>query len=261
MAICTDKALIYLNEKGYNVVRLPRKGIAPLDVLGRDGKSVEWLGRLDQLWTSRQPIPKIGDPQPASHINGQKTSEMSLSIGLKLLSSVLGAIGAKVPDLSFAYNEADSLAFVFGNVSSRSVTPLEVGNFLANGDLQSKNPFVVRYLVDDDTEAFVITEILESNEITVSAKDSMGGNVTITAPSIQNVIGADVTVAAKASSNAGLTYTGKDSITFGFKAFAIAFDGRWHVRGVQPSEALAFSPDLSSGPDPVILRKGMLALR
>src|SRR5580704_627585 len=115
MALCTDKSLTYLNDQGYNVVRLPRKGIDPLDVLGRDGKSLERLGRLDQLWTSKKPVPSVGGPQPAAHINGQSTSEMSASVGLKLLSGVLKAIGATVPEISFAYNKASSLQFTFGN--------------------------------------------------------------------------------------------------------------------------------------------------
>lgn len=94
MALCTDKSLTYLNDLGYNVVRLPRKGLDPLDVLGRDGRSLERLGRLDQLWISRQPVPQIGPPQSAAHVNGQATGEMSMSMGLKVLNGVLKSIGA-----------------------------------------------------------------------------------------------------------------------------------------------------------------------
>jgi hypothetical protein len=63
------------NGLGYNVVRLPRKGIDPLDVLGQEGKSIERLGRLDQLWASRKPVPSIGAPQPAAHISGHLNIE------------------------------------------------------------------------------------------------------------------------------------------------------------------------------------------
>ena len=257
MALCTDKSLTYLNDKGYNVVRLPRKGINPLDVLGRDGKSLEQLGRLDQLWTSKKPIPQIGAPQQAAHINGQCTSEMTTSVGLKLLSGVLKALGASVPELSFAYNNARSLQFTFGNVMSRAVVPLEVGEFLSEGDIHSSNPFVEHYFHDDDTEAFVITEILQSDEITVSAKDDQGGQVKVDVPAIKGVIGADVSVSAKNAATTDLTYKGAGAVTFGFKVFSIAFDGRWRIAGVAPSAALAFA----AGTDPVILGRSALRLK
>jgi hypothetical protein len=257
MAFCADKSLTYLNSLGYNVVRLPRKGIDPLDVLGRERASLERLGRLDQLWKSRKPVPQISAPQPAAHINGQSTGEISATIGLKLLGGVLKAIGATVPELGFAYNRARSLQFTFGDVMSRSIVPLEVGEFLSDGDIHSTNPFVEHYFHDDDTDAFVITEILESNEITVSAKDEQGGQISANIPAIKDVVGANVSVSAKTTASAELTYKGTESVTFGFKVFAIAFDGRWRITGVAANAGLAFAP----GSDPVLLGRGTLQMR
>jgi len=257
MALCTDKSLTYLNGLGYNVVRLPRKGIDPLDVLGREGRSIERLGRLDQLWTSKKTFPTIGVPQPSAHINGQQTSEMSASIGLKLLSGVLKAIGANVPEVSFAYNNAKSLQFTFGNVTTRSVAPLEIGKFLSEGDIYSANPFVEHYFHDDDTDVFVITEVLESDQITVSAKAEAGGQISADIPAIQSAVGANVSVSAKGGTSSDLTYSGKDSVTFGFKAFAIAFDERWRIAGAAPSAALAFE----AGTDPIMLGRSTLLVR
>jgi hypothetical protein len=257
VALCSGKSLTYLNGLGYNVVRLPRKGIDPLDVLGRDGKSIEWLGRLDQLWTSKKPIPAIGAPQPAAHINGQQTGEMSASVGLKLLSGMLKAIGATVPEVGFAYNTARTLQFTFGNVMTRSVVPLEVGEFLSEGDIHGTNPFVEHYFHDDATDAFVIVEVLESNQVTVSANAESGGQCNADIPAIQNAVGANVSVSAKSGGASDLTYTGNDSVTFGFKVFAIAFDERWRITGVAPTAELAFS----AGSDPMILGRGTARLR
>src|SRR5262249_9766038 len=257
MALCTDKSLNYLNGLGYNVVRLPRKGIDPLDVLGREGKSIERLGRLDQLWTSNKPVPPIGSPQPAAHINGQQTGEMSASIGLKLLSGMLKAIGAAVPEISFAYSKARTLQFTFGNVTTRAVVPLAVGEFLSEGDIHSSNPFVDHYFNDDNTDAFVITEILESSEITVSAKDNRGGQISADIPAIKDVVGANVSVSAKTAASNEITYKGAESVAFGFKVFAIAFDGRWRITGVAANSGLAFA----AGSEPVMLGRGTLQLR
>jgi len=259
MVICTDKALTYLNRQGYNVVRLPRKGISPLDVLGRDTGALEKLGDLSQIWRSRQSLPMISPPQVATQVNGQKTSNVSASMGLKVLGGILGALGAKIPELSAAYTTAGSLEFEFHNVMSRSVTPLAIGSFLAQGDIQSDNPVVDHYFSDNDTETYVIVETLESDEIAVTAKDSSGANLQVSVPSIQNAVGVDINVAGKSADNFSIVYKGSEPVTFGFKIFSIAFDGRWRIHGAQADENLSFTVDETN--NPVILRRGTLALK
>jgi hypothetical protein len=36
MAVCKDPLRTSLNDKGYNVILLPRQGIEPMDVLGKE---------------------------------------------------------------------------------------------------------------------------------------------------------------------------------------------------------------------------------
>src|SRR5688572_26878028 len=76
MGACKDPRLTYLNELGYNVVRLPSKLIAPLGIIGRDSKSRTWLGTLEKTWKTDAPVPAIGAPQEVGDIKGQKTSEL-----------------------------------------------------------------------------------------------------------------------------------------------------------------------------------------
>jgi hypothetical protein len=84
IALCKDTSLRYLNSLGYNVVRLPRTGIEPLDLLGKDGKSVKWLGRLDHMWSSSRLIPQAKPSPTVASINGQKTDGLKLSVGLEM---------------------------------------------------------------------------------------------------------------------------------------------------------------------------------
>jgi hypothetical protein len=259
MVFCSDKALTYLNRQGYNVVRLPRKGTSPLDVLGRDTGALEKLDDLSQIWRYQHPLPTISPPQAATQVNGQKTGDLSASMGLKILGVILGALGAKIPELSAVYTAADSLEFEFHNVMSRSVTPLAIGRFLAQGDIQSDNPVVNYYFSDNETETYVIVETLESDEIAVTAKDSSGANLQVSVPSIQNAVGVDIAVAGKSAGNSSIAYKGSESVTFGFKLFSIAFDGRWRIHGAQAHEILSFTVGETS--NPIILRRGTLALK
>jgi hypothetical protein len=264
MAICKDPALTFLNGLGYNVVRLPRVGVEPLDILGKD-RTIERLGRVDQMWTSAQPLPSITGPRDATSVAGQKTSEMKLSIGLKILSATLGAMGAAVPEVSVAYARARKVVFTFTDVKTFSAEPLEVGQYLEAGDVATSNPFVRRYFDDEDTSAFIITEVLKSNAITVTATDDRGAEVGVDLPAIQQAVGARVTVTSKSATHATLTYTGTELLTFGFKCFGIAFvDGQWNVFSAAPSADLAFAvtPAAVGGPvTPAILAPGRLVIR
>jgi len=262
MAVCKDPSLTYLNGLGYNVVRLPRVGIEPLDILGKDDKSVERLGQVNQMWTSPQPLPPVKGPQAATGVTGQKTSELKLSIGLKILSAALGAMGAAVPDVSFGYSKAKKVSFTFTDVQVYLVDPLVVGNYLAAGDLSSGNPFVRRYFEDDDTSAFILTEVLKSKSITVTALDDSNSEVAVDFPAIQQVVGAKVAVTSKSATNTTLTYAGTDELSFGFRCFGIAYvDGAWRVHGTKPSGGVAFALPAGGAPASALLGEGRIAIR
>jgi hypothetical protein len=261
MGICRDKSLTFLNDKGYNVIRLPRAGIEPLDLLGRDGGSMEWLGRLDTLWRSPRPVPQPRVPQPATDINDQKTSSLELSAGLTLLKGVLSAFSVGA-GLDAAYHHAATLEFAFSDVQSIAVAPLEVGNFLAEGSADSGNPIIEHYFMDDHSDGFVITEVLKSNRLKVTARRADGGELKVDADQIKGVVGAKVDVSVGGSGDSTLTYAGDTPLTFGFKLFAIALvEGHWHMMGVKPGADTAFSLDgTHAGEESILLRRGMILL-
>lgn len=240
MAHCNDPRLTYLNHLGYNVVKLPRAGVEPLQVLGRDGKSLENLGKLGSIWTSTVPVPQPDPPADAISINGQKTDNLKLSVGLDILSSVLQGMGVPAPKLETAYSRARSVQFTFVNVHVSSVAPLEVGKYLSSGDLDGSNPFVT-YFRDHDKEAYVITEVLKSNSITVTAKDEHGVSVGVDMPNLQNVLGAKVSVSTAGSTASDLTFQGTQELAFAFKVFGIGYaNGNWQVHGQPASGKIAY---------------------
>lgn len=261
MGICRDKSVTLLNRHGYNVVKLPRAGIEPLDLLGRDGRSMQWLGRLDQLWQSTRPVPQVLPPQVAAAIEGQTTSSLELSAGLTLLKGVLSAFGAGA-GLQAAYKNASALEFSFSNVRSIAVSPIEIGAFLAQGSADVGNPVIDRFFIDDDTDGFVITEVLKSDRLNVTARSQSGQALDIEADQIKGVLGAEAGVAISDASNSAVTYTGPVAVTFGFKLLAIGLDeGRWHATGVGSDGSLAFGMDAEqAGNEAVLLRPGMITL-
>ena len=243
-----DPSITFLNKFGYNVIKLPRTGIEPMDVIGRD-KGMQWLGPLTKVWTSKEAEPLPGPPHPAAAVNGQRTDALDLSFGLSILANTLAAFGASVPSLEAAYKSAHSVQFAYTGVTSTSISPFDAGNYLAQGTLRSDNPVVKNYFGGEDAKAFLIVEVLKSNSITVSATDSHGVDVGIKIPELQGVVDAKIGVKPSNASNSAITFTGPVAVTFGFAVQQIAREGDvWTLRGSEASGNLAFGGPGSGAP-------------
>lgn len=259
MGLCKDPRLTYLNSAGYNVVKLPRAGIAPLDVLAR-GKGIDRLGPLDKMVQTDAAPPVPGPAHSAADMAGTKTADLDVTVGLKLLSNILGGmIGAALPSLDIGFSRARFLQFRFGAVSVLTIDPAAIGAYLADATLDPRNPFNEAYFLDDDSDEFVIYETLRAREISVVAKDGNKVEVGVDVPAIKGVVGVKVDVAANGQSESDVTFTGQEELTFGFKCFRLAFDdGRWRVSGEPPSGDLAFAVPGAAADSPVLLGRGRM---
>jgi hypothetical protein len=262
MAFCKDSSLTYLNKYSYNVVRLPRQGLDPLDVLGKN-KSLERLGRLRSVWQTNREEPRASEAKAVADMEGAKSDDLDLSIGLKILSGLLTALGASAR-VDFAYKRARRIQFMFTNVVSQVIDPLEVGAYLGSGDLDRQNDVALHYFTDDEAQAFIVTEVLRSDAINLTAKSESGTEVAVDVPAIANAVHAKVAVRAGGANEATLTYTGRNRLTFGFKAFAIAYvSGRWRLPGAGADGDLAFALAAAADEElgrPVLFSAGLVAL-
>lgn len=250
MGLCKDPRLTYLNELGYNVVRLPRKGILPLGVIGNDNDSKSWLGTLDQIWQTDVAPPKPGAPQTVSGLAGQKTSDLKLSLGLEILANILsGMLGTSAPSLDVSYKGATALQFTFKDVQSVGIDPFIIGNFLAQGDIKP-NPFVKRFFTGQKRiTALVVTEVLQAKSIGVTAKRDRNTELSVKVPDIKGIVGANVNVTAANAAQTEVIYEGPDYLAFGYKAFGIGrTNGQWNIYGVaaDSGNAFALNQDLAS---------------
>lgn len=249
MALCKDPVTKELNDRGYNLVKLPRAGIEPMDVLGREDDSMEKLGSIAEVWTSTAALPAVGAPTAVAGIAGEKSSDLDLGIGLKLLSNVLAGLGGGIslPTLNLAYKRAKKVQFKFTNVESTSITPFALGKFLAGGTLDMSNPFAAHYFGNDETQEYIIFDVLKSDSISVTAKGESGTEVEADVGALSGALNANVKAKAGSAGSTEITFQSTVKATFAFKLFEVFFEnGKWTPRGVGADDDLSFAAPASS---------------
>jgi hypothetical protein len=256
-----DPSVTYLNKLGYNVVKLPRTGIEPMDVIGRD-QTMQWLGPIDSIWTSAIPKPQPGPAKPATAVNGQRTDALDLSVGLSILANTLAAFGVSVPSLDVAYKSAHSVQFSYSNVTVTEVPPFSAGSYLAKGELQSDNPAVKNYFLGGHATAYLIVQVLKSNSLTVTATDSHGVAVDVDLGAFHGV-DAKVGINPSRSGNSTISFTGPEAVTFGFAVQQITREGNeWLLHGAAPSGDIAFGQHQpGNAPAPTVFDTGAIDCR
>jgi len=258
MALCKDPVTQDLNKRGYNLVKLPRVGIEPLDVLGLDGESMEKLGAISEVWTSPIAAPVPGAPAAAAGINGAKSSDIDVGIGLKLLSNALAGLGGGIslPSLTTAFKRARKIAFTFENVESTSISPFSLGKFLSQGTLDTANPFVSQYFGNDETQEFIIFDVLKSDSLSVTVKGESGASVDADIGALNGALNANVKTTVGTAGSSEITFKGLTKVTFAFKVFQVIFaNGKWTPQGVEANDRMSFAvdEDEATAPNPAVV--------
>lgn len=104
--MCDDQASTLLKGLGYNTVRLPREGIAPMLLLARGARGGTLLGDLQHfVAASTSTPPLVTMNKVASEINEQSSSAFKASIGVSLLEAILKGFGLTGLKLGFGSSE------------------------------------------------------------------------------------------------------------------------------------------------------------
>lgn len=258
MGLCKDESIDYLQKLGYNVVRHPREGIRPLDLIGRQREGVADLGALGAMFTSPAPTPP--SPQAdlaAAEINGQQSSKLSLSLGVNLLGSLIGAMGGNL-GVQTGYTNARKISFVFDSVLTDRIEPLLVNQFLTEGEIDAESPLVHEYVLGNG-ELFVITDVVKSNKFTVKYETSDNVEAKVEVPVVQELVGGEIKVSASGETQSTVTFTGSKSLVFGFRCLALGvLNGEVRLTIAKPGAFPLSVEEEVKGEDFSILSDGLL---
>lgn len=263
MGFCADEATTYLRGLGYNVVRHPRQDLRPLLLLGRQAGEVLVLGSVEGLTQGPgRGLPAVDVGQTAADINGRSTGKFSSALGLNILDSLLGALGA-AGGVRAHYRGARSIQFTFTDVEVDRVDPLDVGDYLRDSEVDADNPILHEYILGNG-ELYVVTQTVKSNQLSVTAETNDGSGVRLDVPAIQDALGGRVAVSRQGQSSTAITYSGTKKLVFGFKCFTVGLlDGRISLVATRAgSLALALSSlSPASGPPALLSRHGLVEIQ
>jgi hypothetical protein len=227
MPICSDPTITYLKGLGFSVVRLPRSDMRPLQLLADHNGELTNLGEVATVMKAGSTgLPPLKLDLAGPSISGENASTLSVGLGLSVLGSVLGAMGAGNLGLDVAYKATSKITFEFTDTKKDEAEIAAIDKFLGTADVDPAARGVSQMLDADDV--YIVTATLKSTKITVASKSSSGTDVNVKVPEIKAIVGANVSVSASQDTSAKITYEGKVPLVFGFQAVRLFYEnGRY----------------------------------
>ena len=225
---CNDPYLKSLRSFGYNVIRLPKADVTPLQLLTKSGDS---LGRIGDLATVLLPrgsvaLPVMKRDTAVASLSGQRSGDLSLGVGLSILGSVIGAMGGSKLGLDLKYKNAKTVTFEFQDVLEDRIDVAALDQYLSDADVSPFSTHVGQLLEAD--QIYVTTATLKSNKIAVEAKSSQDTALDVSIPEIKGVVGGNVKVGPASATASKVTFEGGLPLVFGFQAARLVYDnGRY----------------------------------
>lgn len=220
---CNDQSVSYLKSKGYNVVRLPKTDISPLQVLTKNNGTFELLGNIESLLLKGQnaDLPPIKPTGDAGSFSGQKTSNMSAGVALNILGNIIGAMGGNA-GIQAAYTNANTISFTFEDVQSESVDIIKLDMYLNDADINPLSKQVKALLESDDI--YIITSVLKSNKLIVEATKKDNSILKVEIPVIKQIIGGKINIGSDSDQSSKTAYNGDKMLVFGIKAIRLIYE-------------------------------------
>jgi hypothetical protein len=220
--ICRDQITRKLNTLGFTPLALPRSKIAPLDLYHRGGGRLHSLGRLEDVFLTMNVVTPTVEHAKAPTISGQSTGKLSLNLGLDMLDRVVTAMGGSSAGLQASYASAKRVAFEFQDVVTEYVAVAQLDAFLSDTDVR---PGVkhTRDLLDQE-DVFIVTATLKTKKLVVTSFSSDETELALDPGSLQNIVGADISVKGMAERSSRLAYEGKRQLAFAIQTIRLGYE-------------------------------------
>jgi hypothetical protein len=201
------------DDKPFKIIRNPKGGLKRM--LYREGNLPTFLSK------DSPPLPNITKDSTVTDIKTTKTVELEADVGIDLLKSILKA--SKVDpfegELQVAFQNVKKFEFEYRNPKRDFIEPADVIDYLENCNPTHKEALLER--MDQNNEAFIVTEVLKSNNFSIIAKDESGTVLDLDTSILENLFSGGGKIAIKKDENNNLAFQGDQYFAVGLKAHEI----------------------------------------
>jgi hypothetical protein len=213
----------WLKEYRFTAVQLPRRNLAPADVMYRgNGNFDQKVGNLQMLFSADRVLPATSSGEPTINISRLSERKFDASLGARILGVLLGGGASSKFGANLEAKHARSLSITYEDVTQDSLAVLELQSWLEGAEIRSSRQ-ATGWLNDEKLAA--VTAVLRTARLSVVAERENGASIELSVPEIEGLIGADAKVSAASGSSSKISFTGKEPVAFGFQAFRMNFEG------------------------------------
>lgn len=149
------------------------------------------------------------------------------------------------------------MQFVFSKVLTDAAVPLEIGNYLRSGVVDTGNLIIEQYVLGNG-RLFVISRTIKTSKFTVQTEQDRAAQGGLDVPPIQSVANGHLKVDTSAVASGTVAYEGDKNLIFGFECFEVGVvDGKLSITSTR-SGPLALADGAPASVLPTMLGDGNL---
>jgi hypothetical protein len=212
----------FLVDYQVNLLSMPGRRVGCGSVYIKEGKRLTAPGLLSEIIEPELTLESPFEEDDLSDLSGTWSDSVSLSVGIKLLSNFLTALGVGgiLDKLQASAKEtsARNVAFRFKKVSRESLSPAGLGTALIGHHFKPRHPWVKA-----GNQYFAVASVLRSASISIQGRDKEDTAVGL-GVGLATVADVDGKVEVKEEDEHALTYHGRKPLAIAVELYELRWD-------------------------------------
>jgi hypothetical protein len=212
----------FLDRYQVNLLSMPGRRVQCGSVYIKEGKRITAPGLLSEIIAPKLTLESPFVEDDLADLSGTWSDSVSLTVGVKLLSNFLNALGAGalIDKLQASVKEtsARNVAFRFKKVSRESLSPAGLGTALVGHQFVKAHPWV-----KDGNQYFAVAAVLRSASISLQGRDKQDSAVGLGA-GLATVADVDAKVQVEQGSDSEVTYHGHNPLAIAVELYELRWD-------------------------------------
>lgn len=212
----------FLNDYQVNLLSMPGRRVQCGSVYIKQGKRITAPGLLSEIVAPELTLESPFVEGDLADLSGTWSGSVSLTVGIKLLSNFLNALGASglINKLQASVQETSvrNVAFRFQKVSRESLSPAGLGTALVGHHFVPVHPWV-----EEGNRYFAVASVLRSASISIQGRDKQDSAVSLGA-GVATVADADAKVQVEQESESEVTYSGQEPLAIAVELYELRWD-------------------------------------